>query len=148
MNKEGENKIIIEKVEEIEEIINELANKLSLIETGMEILSSEMKKTVVSVLYYTTQGFSEYRLDLSFKYLQMSLSLLRMLEYYNYVSRKVGYFSSSPYLLLRDKIRDVERQILLSMRNLRQKGHKKKVNLPSLEEAEFMLRPSHRDPGI
>ena len=148
MNKEGENKIIIEKVEEIEEIINELANKLSLIETGMEILSSEMKKTVVSVLYYTTQGFSEYRLDLSFKYLQMSLSLLRMLEYYNYVSRKVGYFSSSPYLLLRDKIRDVERQILLSMRNLRQKGHKKKVNLPSLEEAEFMLRPSHRDPSI
>ena len=148
MNKEGENKIIIEKVEEIGEIINELANKLASVETGMEILSSEMKKTVVSVLNYTAQGFSEYRLDLSFKYLQMSLSLLRMLEYYNYVSRKVGYLSSSPYCLLRDKIRDVETHILLSVRYLRQKEHKKKVDLPTLEEAEFMLRPSHRDPSI
>lgn len=119
MNKEGDGRLIVEKAEELEKEITDLTRKISLEGTGVEILRTGLRKTSVAVVYNITQCVSEFHEEQCLKYLQRSLSELQALEYYNYVSRKVGYFSSSSYLHLRERIKDMKEHLFLSIRNLK-----------------------------
>lgn len=155
MSKEGNGRLIVEKAEEIEKDIKELIGKISLVGIGFEILITGLRKTAFSVVNNITQGISEFQNEKCVEYLQKSLSQLKALEYYNYISRKVGYFSSTPYLQLKEKIKDMREHLYLSVKSLKLQerdgffSSSKRMNNQSgfenKEEAELKLSP--QDPG-
>lgn len=155
MSEEGNGKLIVEKAEEIEKDIKELIGKISLVGIGFEILITGLKKTAFSVVNNITQGVSEFQNEKCLDYLQKSLSQLKTLEYYNYISRKVGYFSSTPYLQLKEKIKNMREHLFLSVKSLKlqerddfsslQKRMNNQSGFENKEESKFKHSP--QDPG-
>lgn len=147
MRMEREERVIIEKAKEIEKLINELVEKISWEGRGVEILSMGLRKTIISVLSHLTQCNPSFQVEVNRKYLQKSLSLLQSLEYYTYVSRKVGFISSSPHLRLREMIKDLKKHLFHSEKKLMFKEYEEMKNILEYEGTRTRPGPSLRAPG-
>jgi len=107
MKKEVNEKSIVEKAKEIEKEIYKLTEKTSLKWKGIGILRKGIRKTTVVAVFNITQGVSESENKSCLMYFQKSLSQLKALNYYNFISRKIGYFSHSQHLRLKKMIKDI-----------------------------------------
>ncbi|MFB0566347.1 MAG: four helix bundle protein [Candidatus Aminicenantaceae bacterium] len=119
MNKEEVIDSIVEKAEEIEKEIYELTGKVFCGTSGIGILKSGLRKTAVSIAQNIAQAVLEFPNKKCLMYIQKSLSLLKTLNYYNFISRKIGYFTSSQYFRLKKKIKDITERTSLALKNFR-----------------------------
>jgi len=155
MNKAGDSELIVKKVEEIEKEVYELTEEISLGGRGMGILRTGLRKTAVSAASNIAQGVSEFKKKEGLMYLQESLAQLRTLDYYNFISRKIGYFSSSQYLRLKEMVRDITERVSLSLKDLKGQDRdgfftasRREKSQPGLEKEEKVKpRVSSRGPN-
>ena len=115
-------KLVVETAKEIEKEVYELTEKISLRGRGIGILRTGLRKTAFSIVSNVTQAISDVRNRDSLICLQGSLSQLMVLDYYNFISRKVGYLSSSQYLRLKKMAKDITDRLSLSLKDLERHG--------------------------
>lgn len=120
MDEKKASEFIVEEAEEIEREIYELTGKVSSEALGMGILKSGLRKTAVSVAQNISQAVSEFPNKKCLMYIQKTLSLLRVLNYYNFISRKIGYFTSSQYIRLKKKIKDITERAVVTLKNFKE----------------------------
>ncbi|MFQ6069421.1 MAG: hypothetical protein ACE5LC_02730 [Candidatus Aminicenantales bacterium] len=136
MRKEREQSIVAQ-AEEIGEMVDGLIKRMSFPGREVEILTAGLKKKAAFLVYNIRQSLSTIQYTLCRRYLLKALSDLYALSYYNYVSRRVGCFSSGPYLSLAHKLEELKKRIQFLDKALRMKeGTRPRPFLPPRDGLE------------